>query len=84
MSKHKGSTFDSFLSERGIKKEVHLRAKKSMKKVKRTPEPPVSRCAFCGLDAQRVGVLVSSPLAAICERCVVDAMYSIVSNKWPR
>ena len=30
MSKHKGSSFDSFLEERGIKEEVHLRAKKSV------------------------------------------------------
>ena len=30
MSRHKGSSFDSFLSERGIKEEVHLRAKKSV------------------------------------------------------
>ncbi len=30
MSKHKGSSFDSFLDERGIKEEVQLRAKKSI------------------------------------------------------
>jgi antitoxin HicB len=30
MSKHKGSSFDSFLDERGLKEEVHLRAKKSI------------------------------------------------------
>ena len=30
MSKHKGSSFDSFLDERGLKEEVHLRAKKSV------------------------------------------------------
>ena len=30
MSKHKGSSFDSFLEERGLKEEVHLRANKSV------------------------------------------------------